>query len=373
MTIYSAESFYRAQIKESILETTAVPFDVTLSVLPTLTNGLLTISPNTEYEEVVEYNNPDDVTMTITIIKRGIKPSSILLTTNWTDYNNATYYRQHTQNDVIRGDVNHIHINQGIGNSTLATNSWVGISKLSVAAVDAGDPIVVGNNDPRLSYPFTFTDGNGLVWTVTNPTTNATLEVWTDVSWMVKADGTWFLAATQWVDYYKPTGDDVVVNDGGTGKSSFTEYAPVFWWTTTTGPLQSGTVGTTWQVLKSNGPWALPTFETVPGFVTNGTYWTKTVGAGPSAITTSTSTSFLLPNITVGRIVMGNDVSAGSNAKLQSSPDNSSWSDVYTQPTAGTSSDFSFLMKEGLYYRVQASTTISASNAAATATLYYTI
>lgn len=148
---FSAESFYRAKISQSILSNTAVPFPLRVSKLPTLSSWLLTISPNTEYEEIVEYNNPQVGTMTIDIIKRGIKPSSILLTTNGVDYNNTTYQFSHTQNDVMRGDVNHIHINQGIGNSTLATNLWVGISKLSVAAVDAGDPIVVGNNDPRVS------------------------------------------------------------------------------------------------------------------------------------------------------------------------------------------------------------------------------
>lgn len=55
---------------------------------------------------------------------------------------------------------------------------------------------------------------------------------------------------------------DVVVSDGGTGKGSFTAYAPVYGGTTTTGALQSGTVGTSGQVLTSNGAGALPTFQT---------------------------------------------------------------------------------------------------------------
>jgi len=151
MTVYSAESFYRAKISQSITASEPVPFTVRLSKLPTLTNGLLTISPNTENEEICEYNNPQVWTMTVDIIKRGIKPDSILLTTNGTDYNNVDYYKAHTQNDIIRGDVNHIHINQASSNSTLATNLWVGISKLSVAAVDPWDPIVVWDNDPRLT------------------------------------------------------------------------------------------------------------------------------------------------------------------------------------------------------------------------------
>lgn len=150
MPNYQSESFYRAKISQSILSNTAVPFTVRLSKLPTITNGLLTISPNTENEEMVEYNNLNSTNSTIDIIKRGIKPSSILLTTNAVDYNNTAFYKPHTQNDIIRGDVNHIHINQGIGNTTLATNLGVGIAKLSVAAVDAWNPIVVGDNDTRL-------------------------------------------------------------------------------------------------------------------------------------------------------------------------------------------------------------------------------
>ena len=150
MSSYQSESFYRAKITTPILSSTAVPITIVVSKVPTISNGLLTISPNTEYEEIVEYNNINGTNMTIDIIKRGILPSSILLTTNWVDYNNTAYYKEHTQNDIIRADVNHIHINQGIGNTTLATNTWVGISKLSVAAVDAWNPIVVGNNDPRV-------------------------------------------------------------------------------------------------------------------------------------------------------------------------------------------------------------------------------
>lgn len=173
MTTYAAESFYRAKINASILKNTACPITVPLSKLPTVTNGLLTMSPNTEYEEIFEYNNPNPTTMTVDLIKRWVKPSSVLLTTNWVDYNNATYQFDHTQNDIIRGDVNHIHLNQGIGNTVLATNTWVGISKLSVAAASPSDPIVVWDNDPRLvrqvwSYFWNMTSGANLDTTFRN-------------------------------------------------------------------------------------------------------------------------------------------------------------------------------------------------------------
>lgn len=54
---------------------------------------------------------------------------------------------------------------------------------------------------------------------------------------------------------------DITVADGGTGVSSLTAYAPIFGGTTSTGAVQSGTVGTSGQVLTSNGAGALPTFQ----------------------------------------------------------------------------------------------------------------
>jgi hypothetical protein len=60
---------------------------------------------------------------------------------------------------------------------------------------------------------------------------------------------------------YRAGGTDVPVADGGTGVSSLTAYAPIFGGTTSTGAVQSGTVGTSGQVLTSNGAGALPTFQ----------------------------------------------------------------------------------------------------------------
>ena len=75
------------------------------------------------------------------------------------------------------------------------------------------------------------------------------------------------------------------VAHGGTGDSSFTAYAPIFGGTTSTGALQSGTVGTAGQVLTSNGAGALPTFQSL----------TPPSSAGPFGIykfqTVSTSAS----------------------------------------------------------------------------------
>lgn len=60
---------------------------------------------------------------------------------------------------------------------------------------------------------------------------------------------------------YRASGTDVPVSDGGTGVSSLTAYAPLFGGTTSTGSVQSGTVGTAGHVLTSNGAGAIATFK----------------------------------------------------------------------------------------------------------------
>lgn len=61
-------------------------------------------------------------------------------------------------------------------------------------------------------------------------------------------------------------GTDLTVPDGGTGVSSFTAYAVICGGTTSTGALQSiAGVGTSGQVLTSNGAGALPTFQNASG------------------------------------------------------------------------------------------------------------
>jgi len=61
---------------------------------------------------------------------------------------------------------------------------------------------------------------------------------------------------------YTPGGTDVAVSDGGTGRSSHTEYAVLCGGTTATGAQQSiASVGTAGQVLTSNGAGALPTMQ----------------------------------------------------------------------------------------------------------------
>ena len=54
------------------------------------------------------------------------------------------------------------------------------------------------------------------------------------------------------------------VTGGGTGDTSFTAYALIFGGTSSTGPLQSGGIGTSGQVLTSNGTGAIGSFQNLP-------------------------------------------------------------------------------------------------------------
>lgn len=61
------------------------------------------------------------------------------------------------------------------------------------------------------------------------------------------------------------SGIPIEIAKGGTAKTSFTIYSLITGGTTTTGALQSvASVGTTSQVLTSNGAAALPTWEDAP-------------------------------------------------------------------------------------------------------------
>ena len=63
---------------------------------------------------------------------------------------------------------------------------------------------------------------------------------------------------------YYSSGSDIAVADGGTGRSSHTAYAVLCGGTTTTAAQQSiASVGSSGQVLTSNGAGALPTFQSL--------------------------------------------------------------------------------------------------------------
>lgn len=69
-------------------------------------NWFITVSPWTENEEIMEYDTFNSTTNTLNIIARGISPTA------QTNTPSSTYYFDHYSNDEVRGDVNHLHIEE---------------------------------------------------------------------------------------------------------------------------------------------------------------------------------------------------------------------------------------------------------------------
>ncbi len=81
-------------------------------MVPVKTSGYLTISPNTDNEEIVYYSAIDGTALTISITKRAISPTTSALTVDGTDWNVTAQKKSHSVLDSIRGDINNLHINQ---------------------------------------------------------------------------------------------------------------------------------------------------------------------------------------------------------------------------------------------------------------------
>lgn len=91
----------------------------------------------------------------------------------------------------------------------------------------------------------------------------------------------------------------------------------------------------------------------------NWTLWSITANSWPSVVETQVSSGVLISMATIGRIQLQavNAVSDANTAKLQTSPDNATWSNLYTVVATGTETmDLTFMMKEGLYYRIYTQT-----------------
>ena len=143
---------------------------------------------------------------------------------------------------------------------------------------------------------FTFTGGEGIDTSISSSALTIAAEDATatnkGVASFATADFTVSSGAVSITSYYKPGGTDVVVADGGTGNSSATAYAVLCGGTSSTAALQSiASVGTSGQILTSNGAAALPTFQTPTGvglvsfqIFTTGTAATYTKPAGVVSI-----------------------------------------------------------------------------------------
>ena len=122
-------------------------------------------------------------------------------------------------------------------------------------------------------------------------------------------------------------GTDVAVGFGGTGKSTFTAYSVICAGTTATGAFQNVSgLGTSGQLLTSNGAGALPTWQTnaASGTVNNGTQndlaYYATTGTAVSPITTAASSVLTTTGLGVPTWVSQLPLNiGGTNASLTAS------------------------------------------------------
>lgn len=127
---------------------------------------------------------------------------------------------------------------------------------------------------------FTAADDTGVY---TLPTGTKTL-VATDVSTLSSLVSIGTISTGVW------NGTAVTVPYGGSGLTSTTAYAVLCGGTTSTGALQSiAGVGTSGQVLTSNGASALPTFQAASGGTTVSTYFPKAMYLSGSTVYNTTS------------------------------------------------------------------------------------
>ena len=258
------ESFYRATILQPILATDvaseASPLVVKVSKTPSLSSWLLTISPNTDNEEIVYYSAKNDTNLTVSITKRAISPSALALTLDWTDWNVPEQKKTHSILDAIRWDINNIHINQSstFSPNTDATVSVKWVTRLSVAPVSPTEPIAVWDNDARITkqfcklymcdptvpktsfiIPFKYSSTNDSWMTVSPNVVTITQDWYYSIQWIVElrdatTQYTWWLNVyINWVWWYATHIEDVTSNIGNawfrqTFSVSCTEYLTVW-------------------------------------------------------------------------------------------------------------------------------------------------
>lgn len=101
---------------------------------------------------------------------------------------------------------------------------------------------------------------------------------------------------------YSPGNTDVVVADGGTGRSVTVAYAPIVGGTTTTAAMQSVLVGSAGQVLQSGGASAIPVYSTPTYPSTSGTANKRLKADGTNIVYTTTT----MPDTgTTGKVLIG--------------------------------------------------------------------
>jgi len=213
-----------------------------------------------------------------------------------------------------------------------------------------------------------FTNWNGVNWVVSNPTTTPTLALSFPNSWLQKSNGTALSSATAWTDYSVPTGVETLTNKTLTSPTITTPIINIG--SDANGDTYYRNAGTTkrlgigsenlfmtsdWAIPQWNNPFAYEWTLNIPTATSN---WAWVVA----------STHYQTTELTVGTVALTRWTSW--YAKVRYSPDNATWTDIYSISTAG-SNTFPLLMRKGYWYYVEVDSPVGWTASQATLTALF--
>lgn len=215
-----------------------------------------------------------------------------------------------------------------------------GGANITTAAGDTAELLSLGSGNWR-ALRYTKADGtpivpisdiSGNIASSVHAAASKSTPVDADETMLADSAASWGLKKLTWANIkatlktyfdtlYYSSGSDIAVADGGTGRSSHTAYAVLCGGTTTTAAQQSiASVGSSGQVLTSNGAGALPTFQDVP----------VDYGAGSAAIAGNAVGAYTLAKkATSGSLATGSTI-AGSSIVNGIFATNGTWTDGST-------------------------------------------
>jgi len=213
-----------------------------------------------------------------------------------------------------------------------------------------------------------FTNWNGVNWVVSNPTTTPTLALSFPNSWLQKSNGTALSSATAWTDYSVPTGVETLTNKTLTSPTITTPIINIG--SDANGDTYYRNAGTTKRLgigsenLFMTSDWAIPQWDNPFAFE-----WTLNI---PTATSNwgwvNASTHYQTTELTVGTVALTRWTSW--YAKVRYSPDNATWTDIYSISTAG-SNTFPLLMRKGYWYYVEVDSPVGWTASQATLTALF--